>query len=122
MTTKEMTPEELHTFHMNEWTEEAVKSAKCMARCRFTVFKDATPFDFKIYLSIDHDDDWEYYEVLKECKKMVEDGVELNTTSYKGMADQLYRTIAKEMPGREIWIVINTNNIGVTTKYNQKYK
>ena len=116
-----MNPEENFARMQKEYIKNVISGAKNMARVRFTLFHEtSTTLDFKVYMQIWQDDDWDYKAHLEYVKNLVVTGVELNTSSYKAMSDQLYRLIAADMPSREIWIVINSNDIGLTTKYDQK--
>lgn len=119
-----MDPEENFAAYQQEYIKNVVKGAKNMARVRFSIFdrhnNKTRTLDFKVYIQIWQDDDWDYAGHLEYVKNLVETGVELNTNSYKAMSDQLYILIATDMPNREIWIVINSNDIGLTTKYDQK--
>ena len=113
-----MDPEDKHLEYLKEWAATNVKNAVNMARVRFTVFHNrTTALDFKVYMQIWQDDEWDYNYFHDYCKKLVETKVELNTTSYKAISDQLYQLIAMDSPGSEIWIKINSGDIGLTTKY-----
>lgn len=89
-----------------------------MSRARFTVVDCTVAYEFKVYIEIWQDDDWSYTEFKYFCKSLVRTGVELNTSSYKAMSDQLYLLITEEMPGRDLIIIINNGDIGLTTEYN----
>ena len=109
-----MDPEKQHAEVQLEWQKNIAKTAGNMARVRYTVIHDVAALDFKVYMQIWQDDDWDYIQFLEFCKKLTVEQVELNTNSYKAMADQLYLLIAKEMPSRNIWICINNGDIGIS--------
>mgnify|MGYP003640134644 CR=1 FL=1 len=114
-------PEQQHQAYMDRFRENVCKGAHKMARVRYTQFDRAFPLralDFKVYIQIWDDSDWIYNEFLEYCKKLTAEQVELNNSSYQNMADQLFNLIATEMPGRDIWICINHDDVGITIKYN----
>ena len=113
-------PEKQHEQVRSEYARHIAKSAKNMARARYTFISDGhikMAFDFKVYIQIWQDEDWNYTEFRNYCKKLTQEQVKLNTNSYKAMADQLYLLITKDMPGRNIWIFINNDDIGINIKY-----
>lgn len=117
-----MDPEQQHLEFIKQQQKNIVKGADCMARVRYTVYNHILNWNginFEVYIQIWQDKDWNYKEFLEFCKKLTDEKVELNTNSYKVMADELYLLIANEMPGRNIWICINhnDNDIGITIKY-----
>jgi len=112
-----MNPEERHEEFAAGMIENIVKGALNMARFRFSVTYGTRVYNYKVYIQIWQDDDFDYDEFLEHCKKLTHTGVELNTNSYKAMADQLYRLLAADLPGRGIHICINQNDTGITIKY-----
>ena len=117
-----MNPEAQHKFHMDEWRENCIKNSHAMARCRYTMVNGSRAYDFKVYMQIWQDDDWDYIEFIDFCKNKTTEHVELNTSTYKEMADTLYRAMAIELPGRNIWVCINEGDVGITVKYVEKSK
>ena len=115
-----MNPEERHLEFLARKQKGIVKTAHAMARVRYTIFRHISQaLNFKVYIQIWQDDDWNYEEFLEFCKKLTADQIELNTSRYKAIADELYLLISAEMPSRNIWICINHNDIGITIKYEQ---
>lgn len=112
-----MDPEKQHEQVRLEYSRHIAKGAGNMSRVRYTVIHGLDCLDFKVYMQIWQDDDWNYEEFLDYCKKLTAEHIELNTNSYKAMADELYLLIAKDMPSRNIWICINNGDIGITVKY-----
>ncbi len=112
-----MDPEKQHKQVKLEYSKHIVKMADNMSRVRYTVIHGTEALDFKVYMQIWQDDDWDYEEFLDYCKKLTAEHIKLNTNSYKAMADELYLLIAKDMPSRNIWICINNDDIGITVKY-----
>ena len=94
-----------------------------MARASIQIIhpKPLTVFNFKVYIRIWQDDDFIYGEWVEYCEKLIKERLDINTNSYKAMADQLYDLIATEMPGREIKIQINSaGKTGLSIKYDFK--
>ena len=117
----EVNPEEQHEIYMREYAENRMKNGNAMARCRFSVGRGrAEILDFKIYIRIWQDDDWNYEEWCEFCKNIVSEKVTLNNTSYRVIANELFSFIAAELPGRSIWVKINQNDVGVTVKYDMQ--
>ena len=116
-----MDPEEQHKKYETERRKNCIKGAQSMAGVRFLIFHEITTvFRFEVKIQIWQVDDWDYSEFHDFCKNLVDNGVTLNTSSYKAMSDQLYDLIATDMPGRQFWIKILRENTGLTTKYDQK--
>jgi len=112
-----MNPDERHQQYIKELVANNIKTATRMARARFTLIDRTVAYEFKVYMQIWQDDDWDYNYFKSYCKKLALDAVVLNNNSYKAMSDNLYEALAAEMPGSEITIVINNGDIGLTTKY-----
>jgi hypothetical protein len=111
-------PEEQHQIYMRESISNSVKGAKRFARARFDLVHKQMVYEFKVYLEIydDKDFDYAYYEEL--CKNLAKENVELNTdVDFKTKSDQLYKALAHNLPGSDISIVINNGNVGLTTHY-----
>jgi len=112
-------PEEQHRAYMDLQRKTLMKDALNMARVRYSITVGTRVYNYKVYIQIWQDDDFNYEEFLDFCKKLTVNEVELNTNSYKAMADQLYNLLAIGMPGRSIWICINQNDTGITIQYEQ---
>lgn len=118
-----MNPEEQHLEHMATHRANCIKGSHAMARASIQIIhpKPLTVFNFKVYIRIWQDDDFIYGEWVEYCEKLIKERLDINTNSYKAMADQLYDLIATEMPGREIKIQINSaGKTGLSIKYDFK--
>jgi len=116
-------PEEQHKKYQEGWRANAIKGSHAMARASIQVIHKTplTVFNFKIYIRIWQDDDFVYDEWSDFCEKLITEQLDINTNSYKAMADQLYDLIATDMPGREIKIQINSaGKTGLSIKYDFK--
>jgi hypothetical protein len=113
-----MNPEEQHHRYLKKYAGNRMKNGVAMARCRFSAHVGAAEMlDFKVYVQIWQDEDWLYAEWHDFCKKLVEEKVTLNNSSYKAIADELFLLIAEELPSRNVWIKINQNDVGITIRY-----
>lgn len=113
-----MNPEEQHEIYRRERVANIVKVAKRFARARFDIpVRPSSVLEFKVYLEIHEDKDFDYDYYRELCKKLVLDDVELNTSSFKIMSDQLYKLLSEQLPGSDISIIINNGDIGLTTHY-----
>lgn len=112
-----MNPDERHQQYIKELVANNIKTATRMARARFTLIDRTVAYEFKVYVEIWEDREFDYNYFKSHCKKLAFSAVALNNNSYKAMSDELYEALATEMPGSEITIVINNGDIGLTTKY-----
>jgi len=112
-----MNPEEQHRLYQQEAIYNIMRGAQNMARCRFTLFHNAMHYDFKVWMEIWQDDDFDYVEFQAHCKKIAQEHILINNNKFKAHADELYRLLATEMPGRETWISINSGDVGLHIKY-----
>ena len=113
-----MNPEEQHEIYKRESTSRSIKKATRMARARFTLVAQTEAYEFKVYMQLWDDKDFDYNYFNNHCKKLATDGLELNNSSYQVMSDILYEALANTVAfGSDVTIVINTGDIGLTTHY-----
>lgn len=113
-----MNPEEQYEIYRRERVANSVKTAKRFARARFDIpVKPSAVLEFKVYLEIHDDKDFDYDYYRELCKKLTLENVELNTNNIKAMSDQLYKVLTEQTPGSDISIIINNGEFGLTTHY-----
>lgn len=68
-------------------------------------------FHFKVWIEVFHDDrEIEFIQFKRWLEGLYEKKLELNFKSCEMIADDLYITIAKKYPNRDIWIEVSEDN------------
>jgi hypothetical protein len=112
-----VTPEEQFLAHNTQRIENVVKQALCMTTCKFQIAN--SPIFFAISMQIWQDNDWDHEAFSNFCKRIINENNLINNSSYKAIADELYKMMATELPGREIWINMSWNHYELLIKYSQ---
>jgi len=85
-------------------------------------------FHFRVWIEVFHNDrDIEFIQFKRWCQRLYEEVdsstaiLELDYKSCEMMADDLYKQIASEYPGRNIWIEVSEDNEnGTFIKYQKQ--
>lgn len=115
-----MDPEQQHELYLKEDVFNRTKSAIGMAIVCFTAEREdgLEALEFEVQMQIWHDNDWEHDWFYDYVKNIVDEQIDINIDSLKTIADNLFKTMGFEAPGREIQITIKTRKNGITIRYN----
>lgn len=118
-----MNSEDMFAVRQKEIARRVKKAALNMSTFSWsTLYQEGKTLNFKVELQIWQDDDLDYYHHLEYLKKLVEEHIEINNTTYKTIADELFILLAADFCNREITISISSaewrvGNTGIKITY-----